>query len=218
MGDHHRFVPPIVQSSEEFSGRGDGFHASRGELALRDTVGTGAREPLFVEVIEKIIVATITTEDADRGPLEQVETSGHRLLRDPARADGTGGDLVVLGAPQDDILVSVVLRGGTPDLRPLPTQEGDYVGIARVARHGIALPDTLHRFGPVRGGDAFGMVVDRPEVERRAIAGVIAGVGWWMGPFALQDREARHESIGGEGRVDMQIAEENLFFRGSPQG
>src|SRR5439155_855631 len=84
------------------------------------------------------------------------------------------------------------------------------VGILRIARERVALPDRLLRLRPVRGCDALGVVVDAPEVEVRAVAREVAGVGGWMRTLALHEGERAQEGVDGEGRVHVEVAEEDL--------
>ena len=63
------------------------------------------------------------------------------------------------------------------------------------------------------GGDAGGMIVNRPEVEVGTEAGEIAGIGRWVNTFALDDRQAEREGVGREGGVNVQVAEQYLFGR-----
>jgi hypothetical protein len=55
------------------------------------------------------------------------------------------------------------------------------------------------------------MVVDRPEVEARAVPREVAGVGHGMSTVAPRHREAHLEGIEGEGGVDVEITEQDLL-------
>src|SRR5262249_25945560 len=80
---------------------------------------------------------------------------GHRPTRD-----------AVLGrVVEDDVLVPVVVGRGDADLRPLPAEIGDEVGILGITGDRVALPDGLLRLAPVLRRDRLGMVGDAPEVE-----------------------------------------------------
>jgi len=54
------------------------------------------------------------------------------------------------------------------------------------------------------------VVVDGEEVQRRAIARVVAGVGGGVCALAREDRQGIEEGVDGEGGVDVEVAEENL--------
>jgi len=58
------------------------------------------------------------------------------------------------------------------------------------------------------------VVVDRPEVERGAVAGEIAGVRRRRRPAAAQQWHVEHEGIERDGRVGVEVAEENLPVTG----
>jgi hypothetical protein len=59
--------------------------------------------------------------------------------------------------------------------------------------------------------DAFGVIVDAPEVELRAETREVTRVGRWMGALAAEHRQAAHERVRREGRMDVQIAEQDLL-------
>ena len=82
---------------------------------------------------------------------------------------------------------------------------------AGLAAHGVALAHALHRLAPLARRRGLGVVVDGTEVESRAIAGEVAGVRRRVGAFALCDRQAGQECVGGEGGVDVEVAEEDLL-------
>ena len=129
-------------------------------------------------------------------------------------ADRTRRDLIVGGVAEDDVLVAVVRLGRQTHLRPLPAEEGDDVGILRIARERIAVANRLLRLPPVLRRDRLGVVVDAPEVERGAEAGEVAGVGGRVRALALQHRQAADERIGGERRVHVEVAEQDLLRGG----
>jgi hypothetical protein len=54
------------------------------------------------------------------------------------------------------------------------------------------------------------VVVDRPEVERRAEAGEVAGVGRRVHALPLQQGQTEDEGVARVGGVDVEIAEEDL--------
>jgi hypothetical protein len=101
---------------------------------------------------------------------------------------------------------------GHAHLGPFPAQEGDDVGVLRIAGQRVALPDRFLRLLPVLRRDRLGVVVDAPEVERRAEAREVAGVRGRVGALALEHREAAHERVGRERRVDVEVAKEDLLL------
>jgi hypothetical protein len=62
------------------------------------------------------------------------------------------------------------------DLCPLPAEERHGVGIGGITGDLVALAEGFHGFSPVARGDSLGVVVDGPEVERRAVAGEVTRV------------------------------------------
>ena len=111
------------------------------------------------------------------------------------RADRAPRHVIVVRVAEDDVLVSVVVGRRRPHLRPLPAEEGDEVGVVRVARHRVALPDGLLRLLPVARRDRLGVVVDAPEVERRAEPGEVAGVRRRVHALALQRQKTFLDGI-----------------------
>jgi hypothetical protein len=89
-------------------------------------------------------------------------------------ADRPRRHLVVGEVAEDDVLMAVVVRGRLADLRPFPAEEGDDVGVARIAGDGVALPDRVLGLLPVLRRDGLGVIIDAPEVETRAEAREVA--------------------------------------------
>jgi hypothetical protein len=57
------------------------------------------------------------------------------------------------------------------------------------------------------GGEAFGVVIDRPEVEARAEAREVTGIGGRVYALSLKKRQAKNKSITRVRGVDMKVAE-----------
>ena len=150
----------------------------------------------------------IEPEPAER-PAHAPQHPGRRRprLRAPRQgADGAAGDLAVRQAREDHVLVSVVgLRGGAR-LRPLPADEGDQVGIRRIPGQGVAAARALLDALPALGREALGVIRDREEVEPRAVAGVVAGVGGRVGTLTAEEGQRVDEGVDRVGGVDVEVA------------
>jgi len=118
---------------------------------------------------------------------------------------------VVFETGEDDVLVPVVIVRHQTDLAPLPADEGRHVGVLDVSRYRVALADRVRRLPPAPWGARLRMIVDGPEVEGGAEAGVVAGIAERMRPLALQHWQAPQEGIGREGGVDVEVAKEDLL-------
>ncbi len=127
------------------------------------------------------------------------------------RCDRPPGDPILFELQQNDVLVAVVFLRSGSDLRPLPAEEAHQVGGLGIARQILALTNRALRLLPLVRSQPLGVIVDRPEVERRAVAREVAGVGGGMGALPLEHRQAHQEGIEREGGVCMQIAEEDLL-------
>jgi hypothetical protein len=68
----------------------------------------------------------------------------------------------------------------------------------------------------VARGQTLGVIGERKEVQGRAEAGEVAGVGRGVRPLPAGEGEAAHEGIGGEGGVDVEIAEEDALGGAGP--
>ena len=87
--------------------------------------------------------------------------------------------------------MAVMIGGGAADLRPLPAEERDQVGCTRFTRTRLALAHGGERVAPDAWRERFGVVGERPEVERRAVAREVAGVGLRVRALAARERQAR---------------------------
>ena len=56
------------------------------------------------------------------------------------------------------------------------------------------------------------MIVDGPEIEGRAEAGEVAGIGGGRGALSAGERQIHHESVKAEGRVNVEITKQDLLF------
>ncbi len=212
VGNHDRVVPPLVELPVQLTGSRRGLDAILREIASVHARLAQIEVRALREELREVVVALVARrkdEGADSQRREVHPAPGP--LQGAERRDGTRGNQIVLGVRQDDVLVAVVVVGGVADLRPLPAQVGHRVGVARVAGDVVALADRLDRLPPVARRDALGVVVDGPEVEGRAVAREVAGVGRGMRALSLADRKADQKGIEREGRVDVQVSEEDLL-------
>ena len=99
---------------------------------------------------------------------------------------------------------------GKTGLRPFPAEKGHHVGIVGFAGYRVALADALLSFAPGARRMRFRMVVDGPEIQSRAIAGEVAGVGQRAGSFSHVDGQDLAEGIQRVGGVHVQVAEQDL--------
>ena len=213
--DHDRFDAPVVELLEQDVRRVDELLAIEGQVAHGDAQRARVEIAALLEEAGEAVHARLAERMQECAALQRAEGVAGGDPRPGARGtDRPGRDLAVLEIAQDDVLVAVVLIGGRTDLRPFPAEEGDRIGLFTRARDVVAGPDARDRLRPVGGGDALGMVVDRPEIEGRAEAREIASIGGRMGAIAAGHREAQHEGVEGEGRMDVEIAEQDLLGGG----
>src|SRR5436309_1437703 len=211
--DDERVEAPLRELLEEDVGRLGRLVAVGGQFARVDARRAERNgEELALEAPEVVVALAVREiEEREGGPLPEWRGLDERLAEHPgARTDRAARHAVLGRVAEDHVLVAVVRLRRLPDLRPLPAEERDQVGVLRIARERVALPDRLLRLRPVRGCDAFGVVVDAPEVEVRAVAREVAGVGGRMRALALHEGERAQEGVDGEGRVHVEVAEEDL--------
>ena len=127
------------------------------------------------------------------------------------RGDRPPRELVLGEAREHHVLVSVVGFRRAADLRPLPAHEGHQVGVRPVAGALVALAQALLAGGPHRGGERLGVVVEREEVELRAVAGEVAGVGRRVRALAGEDRQRVDEGVDRVRGVHVEIAEQDAL-------
>ena len=105
----------------------------------------------------------------------------------------------------------VVVIGSGADVAPFPAQVGDQIGVRRVAGDLVAAPHRVDGLLPQIGSQVLGVVVDRPEVEARAVAREVASIGGRMTAGTARHRQVHQERVEAEGRVHVEIAEQDLF-------
>ena len=210
--DHERREAPLRELLEQHVRRARVLAAIRGELARVDAdravrdAGERVGEPAEIQVV---------------APAERVDVARARDAIEPleerhAAAVGQRGDRtrrqLGLGEPREDhVPVSVVRLRRRPDLRPLEADEGDQIGVARIARARVALAQALLRRLPVRGRERLGVIVEREEIELGAVAREVAGVGGRVGALARHHRQRHQEGVDRVGGVDVEIAEQHAL-------
>ena len=182
------------------------MQSSGRRVHVRVRVAARHRGALGLEARE--VVETPAREQRDEAERIRRAAAAHEEAR---RVDRPLRDALVLGVGEHHVLVAIVVGRRGADLRPLPAEERDGVGVGGVARDGVALADRLHRLAPVPRRDALGVVVDRPEVERRAVTREVAGVRRRVRALAPDRRDAEHEGVERERGVDVQVAEQDLL-------
>src|SRR5262249_58543251 len=93
------------------------------------------RDDLFLQLAEVEVALTVEeVEERELEPLRERRTVRERLTElAGARADRARRHAVLRRLAQDDVLVAVVRLGRRAHLRPLPAEEGDEIGILRIA-------------------------------------------------------------------------------------
>ena len=132
-------------------------------------------------------------------------------IGDAGRRDRPGRKLVVGVVLEEDVFVSVVLLRREPDLRPLEPRERNEVGLLALRRDRIALPDRLARHLPRARVEGLGMIGERVEIELGAKACEITSIGGRMHALASHQRQAPHERIHRQGRMNVEVAEEDAI-------
>jgi hypothetical protein len=184
--------------------------ARGGRVAERHVVALG-------HVGGEVVDALVSHQQCQQAAAHQARSASACIQGQAAGGDRPCGHLVVGQSRDHHVLVSVVVVGRRTHLRPLPAEVGHGVGIGWIAGHLVALADRVDRLGPVLRADAFGVVVDGPEVELRAEARVVARVGRRVSALSSDQRQAGQEGVEGEGRVDVEVAEEDLLRPRHPQ-
>jgi hypothetical protein len=134
------------------------------------------------------------------------------------RRDGASGDLVVAQTGDDHVAVAVVGVGIGAGLGPLPADEGHQVRVLRITGLGVALAHAVDGLAPARRREALGVIVQREEVQVRAEAREVAGVGGRMGALAPEHGKRVHQGVDGERGVDVEIAEQDAPLARRSQG
>ena len=108
--------------------------------------------------------------------------------------------------------MAIVFPRVSIDLAPFPPEKRHQVGVFGISRYRVAFANTLLCFFPEARGDAFGMVVNGPEVQIRTVARKIAGICRRLQAAAPHDRQGHNEGVRGKGGVNVQITEDNLLL------
>ncbi len=150
--------------------------------------------------------------------LEQSPLGDRRGHREVAvlpvlRGDRTGGQLVLGGSLEDHAAVPEVRLGRAAGLAPLEAHEGHQVRVVRVAGQGVAGADALLGGLPVGGQHRLRVVREREEVEARAVAREVAGVGRRMRALAAHQRDREQEAVPRVAAVHVEVAEQDLLLR-----
>src|SRR5262245_51194557 len=212
--DDDRLETPLRELLEQLAGGVRGLAAVVGQLTRVDARGAERNLGELVLEAPEVVVALAVREIEDRKTQALPERRALAEGADQAlieRAHGASRDAILGRLAEDDVLVPVMVGRRYADLRPFPAEKRHQVRVRRVSGHRVALPDRLLRLPPVRRGDRLRVVGDRPEVEVRAEAGEVAGIRRRMGALALEHGEAADEGVGGERRVDVQVAEQDLL-------
>jgi hypothetical protein len=110
--------------------------------------------------------------------------------------------------------VPKVLRGVETHLCPLEAGEGRQIGVGRIAGDCVALADALLLGRPVGRCQVLGVIGQGEEIQRRAVAREVAGVGGWMCALSVHHWQGVEEGVERVGRVNVEIAEQDVL-RGS---
>jgi hypothetical protein len=75
----------------------------------------------------------------------------------------------------------------------------------------VSVQFRFDRVGPILRRERDRVVVDGPEVEHRAVASEVAGVGDRMRALPAPGRQRHHERVQAERAVNVEVAEEDLL-------
>ena len=98
-------------------------------------------------------------------------------------------------------------------MRPFPTKERNEVGVFVFASAAdfVALTHRGDSLFPAPLGERSGVVIDRPEVQVRTEARVVASVGDRVKTFTSRHRQRELKRIDRKRAVYMQVAKQNLL-------
>ena len=218
MGDDRQVMPPVTQFGKQLPGGGGALGTVRGQVGHVHTLVAGPCQRALERVARKVLHPLVADEserhDGTRSEIQRLQQIGGASRGGLYRSRR---DFIVRQPAQDDVLVAPVVLHRAADLGPLPAQEGHGVGIVRVLRARIAVADGLDGLAPAPRCQEFRVIVDRPEIQRRAVACEVAGVRLWVGALASHEIETGHEGVHGQGGVGVEVAEQNLRVRGYSQ-
>ncbi len=204
--DDERVEPPLAELLEELVRQGCVLAAVMRQLARVDAGGAVRHAGDLGKQAEEVGIGAEADHAQQLGRPEKPAWRRTTKHAGRQRRDRPRGQRLVRQPAEDDVLVAEVrLRRGA-GLRPLPADECDEVGVLRIAGARIALADALFRFLPARRRQALGMIVQREEVERGAVAGEVAGVRRRVHPFAAEERQRVQERVDRVGGVDVEVA------------
>ena len=208
--DHQAVDVPFSQLFEELCGCGGVLAAVGRELAGWYAAGTVGYLVHLLDQPQEVRVLAQPQRTQPLGGLygPQRAQTPHGAVGQ--RGDGPRRDVGVAQAAQDHVAMAEVGLRCSPCLGPLPPHECHEVRVLGCGL-GVALANTLDRFAPARGRQAFRVIVHRVEVERRAVAGEVAGICGWMRALAGERGQSEDEGVDREGRVHVEIAEQHLL-------
>ncbi len=177
MRDHQRREAPLVQLREERRGSRRILATPRRQRAhIGVGIAVGQRADLRDQPRQLCVDAETERSQLCDG-FERTAATRARCGPLRQRGDRSQRNGVVALAEQDHIAVSEVRLRRRALLRPLPAGERDQIGIGGIARARIASAHALEALAPALRRERLGVVVQREEVELRAVACEVAGVG-----------------------------------------
>ena len=202
MGNHEAGKPPVIEFLEKGFGSVSPLKTVEGEFAhgyIRRAKLKPSRLPgeaVEVEIGARCIQVPYRHSETQQGP----ERRGDGRFKEPAASgtDRPSWNPALLGIPEDDILVSVVVTLASAingsGLGPFPAKKGHRVRVFGLG-DGVAFADGFPGFLPLARRQGLGVIIDGPEVEARAEAREVTGIGWRMGAFALEEWKTEYEGI-----------------------
>ena len=201
-----RVEAPLRELREQLAGRRGALAAVGGQLARVDArrAARRRRDISRMKRAKSSSAAARRSRRARAGRAQQRRAAAAApLVVDAARASiGRAGTCVVVEVAQDHVLVAVVVVAAS--CRPASTPSRGRRrrrGSPRRRRPRCTARIVSFVSLPVRGVMRLGVVVDRPEVERRAEAREVAGVGERVRAFAAAASAALHRNASVENVV-----------------
>ena len=112
-----------------------------------------------------------------------------RIDRHTARCNRAFGQFGILKALEDDVFMTEMIFGKLPDLRPFKADKTDHIRIVTIAGYGVTGANALFGLLPAFRRSHFGMVGNRPKIERRTMPGIVTRIGQWVRSLAAINRQ-----------------------------
>jgi len=134
VGDHEAVHVPLGELCEEFGRCGGALEAIGGKLGARGVGRARRHGQQSADPPEEVRVVGPEQARHRLTKSKQQRVGGAVVVAGGSVGDGARRDVPGVEATQHHVLVAVVLGGRGSDLGPLPTQEGNEVGVCGVTR------------------------------------------------------------------------------------